>query len=74
MRPLELTPSEAVVLRHALMSYRNGIADRNRGDSPFPMDDGFELSAADSLVQRLDIMSEAILTDDRRASEKGMSA
>jgi hypothetical protein len=68
MRPLYLSPSEAVVLRHALMSYRNHIAERNRDDAPYPMSDGFELAAADVLVERLDIMSEAILRDDQRTA------
>lgn len=68
MRPLYLSPSEAVVLRHALMSYRNGIAERNHDDAPYPMSDGFELLAADTLVERLDIMSEALLTDNQRRS------
>lgn len=69
-RPLYLQPAEAVVLRHALMSYRNNIAERNRDHAPYPMSDGFELAAADVLVQRLDIMSEAILTDDQRAANE----
>ena len=69
MRPLYLSASEAVVLRHALMSYRNHIAERNRDDAPYPMSDGFELVAADTLVERLDIMSERILTDDQRRAD-----
>ena len=70
MRPLYLSPSEAVVLRHALMSYRNHIAERRLDP---PMSDGFELVAADTLVARLDGMSEGLLHDDRAHSERGVS-
>ena len=63
---LHLWPSEAVILRHALMSYRNRIAERWREDGPPPMSDGWEMVAADKLIERLDITSELLLTDDRR--------
>ena len=63
----ELWPAEAVVLRHALMSYRNRLAKRY--GEPYPMTDGFELRAADTLIERLDILSERLLTDNHRASE-----
>ena len=65
---LELWPSEAVVLRHALMSYRNAIAERNRDGAPYPMADGFEMKAADVLIERLDTMSEGLLMDARHAA------
>ena len=65
-RGLELWEAEAVVLRHALMSYRNAVAERNAHGEPYPMSDGFELVAADKLIGRLDIMSERLLTEDRR--------
>lgn len=68
MTPLYVSPSEAVVLRHALMSYRNHIAERRLDP---PMADGFELVAADTLVARLDAISEGLLTDDRKRSEAG---
>lgn len=68
MTPLYLSPSEAVVLRHALMSYRNHIAERRLDP---PMTDGFELVAADTLVARLDMISEGLLHMDRQRSEKG---
>lgn len=68
MKPLHLSPGEAVVLRHALMSYRNHIAERNRDNAPYPMTDGFEMLAADTLVERLDILSEGILRDNERAA------
>jgi hypothetical protein len=71
MMPLYLSPSEAVVLRYALMSYRNHIAERNRDNAPYPMADGFELVAAETLVARLDMMSEALLSDDRVRSQEG---
>lgn len=63
MPSLELLPAEAVVLRHALMTYRNDLAQRDFGPS---MGDGFELAAADTLIERLDIMDERLLTDKRR--------
>jgi hypothetical protein len=66
MPNLELWAAEGVVLRHALMSYRNAIAERNADAAPYPMADGFELEAADKLIQRLDIISERVLTDNRR--------
>lgn len=69
MRPFYLSPSEAVVLRHALMSYRNRLSEQGLG--PYPMSDGFELVAADTMVARLDGLSEELLTEDRRRASIG---
>lgn len=74
MNPLYLSPGEGIVLRHALMSYRNQIAERNRHDAPYPMADGFELLAADGLVARLDMLSERLLTEDRQRANGGATA
>ena len=65
---LELWESEAVVVRHALMSYRNRLAERHAEGAPYPMADGFELVATDKLIERLDIMSERLLAEARRRS------
>jgi hypothetical protein len=65
-----VTPAETVVLRHALMSYRNGIAERNANNPPYPMTDGFELAVADELIRRLDEESGRRLILDRRRSMK----
>ena len=63
------TDAEKVVLRHALMSYRNAIATRSRDDALYPMADGFELTVADELVQRLDRESAFRLSHDKEQSE-----
>ena len=60
--------AECVVLRHALMTYRNGLADRNRDDAPYPIADGFELVVADDLVIRLDAISADLLVRDRETA------
>lgn len=75
MKPLHLSPSEGVVLRHVLMLHRNGIANRHHdGLEPYPMADGFELRATDALIERLDVLSEEILTENRRGAIKDVEA
>lgn len=60
--------SEAPVLRHALMSYRNRLTERN-ADKPPSMADGFERVTADLLIERLDMMSERLLRRDEKVDE-----
>ena len=69
MRPLYLGPGEAIVVRRALMTYRNKIAEGGLNRIYPSPDDGFELLAAAALVQRLDAMSERILVDNDRGAE-----
>jgi hypothetical protein len=60
-----VTDAEAVVLRHALMTYRNMIAsnDEHLGG------DGFEAAVTDVLIDRLDAEAASIIQRQRENSE-----